>query len=162
MRLRLLVVYGLIAMFTAFTAFTVRPAPAQAIVESSCSTHLIPITSWSIQTDVIYTDWDFKCGGANNMDYYVVLALQVKVNGVWQLENCTDNPSYCHIFKPEGAEFCPFCIGTGNHYEGGTEHTGSSNFPSSESISGKTFRIRADAQFKNGWHVYYYGISATP
>lgn len=159
-----------LALCAVSTAFAVSVTPAQAIEESTCTIHSQPITNIdSTVPSFVFWSWDYKCGGANNMDYYAHMMLQVRhFGGPWHYADCDGNgaPSFCELFKPAKAENCldavgypGFCSFTDSHFNGGDEHDGTSNLGiwDDTHMAGDSYRVQTDIVFRNGWHVYYYG-----
>jgi hypothetical protein len=126
---------------TSLALFAAAPSSALA-ANSTCTTHTLAAISWSTQTDTFNHSGDFQCGGANNEDYYVVIALQYKTSsGGWNNYSCPNGYlAACVAFKPA----------TG-WYQGGSEQqwTGQWN-PDSPQLDCHTVRIHGTVHFRNG------------
>lgn len=114
----------------------IGPGVAQAQA-ATCAIHQVVIVDWALGADTVSGLNDFKCGGAENLDYKIVYWLEV-FNGANFVEaNC--DSGLCESFKPA----------TG-FYADGTEHSWTWTFNFAGQIDCRTFRPRAYARFQDG------------
>ncbi len=127
-----------VLLLTAACAYLAAPASALA-ANSTCTTHDLALTDWSVQLNHINTSWDFKCGGANNEDYHLILYLQKKLSdGTWATSTCTAlTHPYCVADRPD----------PGSSYNGGTEHSGTNSWNPLPDIACHQWRLHADVLF---------------
>lgn len=134
------ILYRLLILFAAIAAvFAFSATPALA-ANSTCTTHNLAVTGWSIQTDQATTSWDFKCGGANNEPYTIELDFQWEdAQSNWHTFDC-DNGLPCLTNRP----------GAFTYYNGGTEHSGTNTWNVAGQLNCADIRFHALVQFEFG------------
>ena len=129
-------------------------APAMA-ADSTCATHVLKLTGWSIQLDTISHSGSFQCGGANNESYNVELFLQFKNgSGNWVTADCPNSYlGLCISFKPSN----------GGWYGGGDPSQWSGTFNVNElgGIDCRDWRMHAGVTFHGGSPPVYYNSSVS-
>ena len=118
-------------------SLTVSP-PAHAAA-SSCSTHHLAVTAWSVQLDFANTSWDFKCGGSNRESWIIFLYFQ------WQ-----DSNRHWHTFACDNGLPCEVTRPLNHTFAGGSEHGGGSLWNIAGQIDCRTVRHHALVNFLGG------------
>lgn len=103
---------------------------------ATCATHQVVIVDWTLGTDTVSGLNDFKCGGAENVDYQVVYWLEIWNGSSWVEANCDAGP--CESVRPSSGWFAA-----------GTEHSWTWTFNFKGQIDCRTFRPRAQAHFRD-------------
>lgn len=141
-------------MILAIAGFLAVGASPALAADSTCATHVLKLTGWSIQIDTISHSGDFQCGGANNESWNAELFLQFKNgSGNWVTAACPNSYlGLCINFKP-----------TTGWYGGGDEHNWSGTFNVNEpgGIDCRDWRMHAGIDFHGGSPTIYYNSSVS-